>query len=262
MNINHLRQGVGTRLVGSEILYFQTIRSTNDTAHRLIDHGQRKDGCVILAEEQTRGRGLKNKSWRSPKGLGLWLSIILFPQAPPRKLPGLTLTFALSTARAIENHTGIPVKVKWPNDLLADGGKLGGILVEAHSRGEVTKQVVVGIGINVNQTKELFTELRLPEATSLRIQLGREVDREKLLIECLRRWDEDYALFQKEGFAPFRGEWEKRDYFSGRELVILDDKGQRQARAVGLDDSGHLVLEEQGGNRITATPGEIKIKVR
>ena len=146
---------IGTRLIGRYIRWHESLPSTNDVALRLADVGV-PEGTVIVAEEQTAGRGRRGRAWASPRG-GIWLSVILRPGIPVERVPLIALSAAAATAQAIREATGLPARVKWPNDVLVDGKKIVGILAEAGAGGE---WVVVGIGINANIPLDV-----LPQAT-------------------------------------------------------------------------------------------------
>ena len=168
---------------------YETVGSTNTELMALARQGA-AEGTVVLAGQQTAGRGRMGRSFQSPAGLGLWMSVLLRPTCPPERLPPVTALTAAACAGAIREVRGAEVGVKWPNDLVLDGRKLCGILTELESGGEGLA-LVIGIGLNVSQRREDFPPELRETAGSLAMLTGREVPREALagaiLAECRRR---------------------------------------------------------------------------
>src|SRR5260370_36590900 len=170
-----------------KILHYKRLQSTNTTAYRLAEQSA-PEWTVVVADAQTKGRGRRGRRWESPKG-GLWFSILLRPNVPSPKLPLLQFLAAVATRQALENETGVSVKLKWPNDLVLGNAKLGGILIESKTLADRISFAILGIGLNINQSKA-----QLPvEAISLRLVSGKQHDHRLLLRAILDQMRSSYA---------------------------------------------------------------------
>ena len=181
-----------TKVVGRDIRVFEETTSTNDVIEKLARDGV-KEGAVVFAESQTKGRGRLGRKWKSPTRKGLWFSVLLRPDLRPQETTQLTVASATALRRAIKNVTGLSPEIKWPNDLLIGGKKVAGILTEMSAEVDRVRHVILGIGVDVNQDAAEFPlELR-KIATSLKIEAGGEISRAELATEILRELDLDYA---------------------------------------------------------------------
>jgi BirA family transcriptional regulator, biotin operon repressor / biotin---[acetyl-CoA-carboxylase] ligase len=214
---------------------------TESTQSLLLDSSL-PDGAVAATEHQTAGRGRRGRSWEEPPGTSVLCSVLLHPPAT-RNPPELSLVAALAAAQAVEETIDLSVQVKWPNDVMLDRWKISGILAEM--RGE---EVVVGIGINVNQTRGQLA----PPAGSLRTVTGREHDRAALLALMLSRLERAYDAWQAEGLVPLRGEIGARDFLRGRRVTVDGEAGT----AVGINALGQLEVDFDGGRRLIGS-GEV-----
>ena len=238
-----IRSGIVTRRIGQVIHLFHVVDSTNDEAMALAARGA-LEGTVVIADAQERGRGRMGRSWTSPPGVGVYLSVILRPAIPPHDTPSLTLLGAVAVAEAIEEVVGLAAGVKWPNDLIVRGRKVGGILGEVAAETSHLHYVVLGIGINVNQTEAPFEGELRHTATSLRIETGRFVDRTAMirsLCESLDRW---YNCFLSEGLAPIIERLRQRCLTLGQRVVARSGDQQLCGLAVDLDGSGALLIQD------------------
>ena len=238
-----IRSGIVTRRIGQVIHLFHVVDSTNDEAKALAVRGA-LEGTVVIADAQERGRGRMGRSWTSPHGVGVYLSVILRPAIQPHDAPSLTLLGAVAVAEAIEKVTGLAAGVKWPNDLIVRGRKVGGILGEVAAETSHLHYVVLGIGINVNQTEGSFEGELRHTATSLRIEAGRSLDRTALirsLCEALDRW---YDRFLSEGPAPVLERLRRSCLTLGQRVVARSGDQQLCGLAVDLDDSGALLIQD------------------
>ena len=165
-------QGLKTRVFTGPVHHFETLDSTNDLAKELAVQGA-PEGTVVVAEAQTGGRGRLGREWDSPPGVGLYVSLVLRPMLPPMELPQITLTTAVAVVRAVRRVAGVAPGIKWPNDLLLNGKKLGGILTEMETESDRIRHVVVGLGLNVNNPG--FPPELAATATSLTLTAGRSV---------------------------------------------------------------------------------------
>jgi len=238
-----IRSGLATTRMGHTIHLLQTVDSTNDEAAALAARGA-LDGTVVIADAQRRGRGRMGRSWASPGGVGIYLSVILRPAIQPHEAPSLTLLGAVAVAEAIEEVTGLAAGVKWPNDLIVRGRKVGGILGEVAAEVSRLHYVVLGIGVNVNHTEESLGPEMRHIATSLRIEMGHLVDRTAMirsLCETLDRW---YDRFLSEGPAPIIERLRQRCLTLGQRVVARSGDQQLCGLAVDLDHAGALLIRD------------------
>lgn len=250
-----IQERLQTRFVGRKLFVFETIDSTNACAKTLAE-ADTAEGAVVLAEFQTQGKGRLGRPWEAEANENLLFSVILRPSLP-RPLAGLLTFFAsVALARAIEG-TGAPsVECKWPNDVLLDGRKVCGILLENSLKGETIEYSVVGIGLNVNQ--ERFPDFLRDRATSLRIALGRPVDRLDLLARVLLSLERTYEDVRRGDFDAILADWTSRCTMFGREITVAQDNDLVTGKAVGLNEDGGLVLQTPSGPR-TIYAGDISL---
>lgn len=238
-----IRSGIVTRRIGQVIHLLHVVDSTNDEAKALAVRGA-LEGTVVIADAQERGRGRMGRSWTSPRGVGVYFSVILRPAIQPPAAPALSLLGAVAVAEAIEAVAGLAPGVKWPNDLIVRGRKVGGILGEVAAEASHLHYVVLGIGINVNQTEASFEGELRHTATSLRIEAGRLVDRTAMirsLCESLDRW---YNCFLSEGLAPIIERLRQCCLTLGQKVVARSGDQQLCGLAVDLDHAGALVIRD------------------
>ena len=200
-----IKNGLRTRRIGREIRFYPTVDSTNLEAKRLAQQGA-PDGLIVVAEEQGKGRGRLERSFFSPAGKGIWFSVILRPDFLPQEAPKCTLLSAVAVAQAAEDF-GMKGGIKWPNDVLADGRKLVGILTEMSAEMERIHYVIIGTGINVNIAEEDFPEDLRDKATSLSQLKGEEIPRAAFFRAVLEHMDALYDSILREGFASRWGRW-------------------------------------------------------
>lgn len=239
------------------IRYYPRIGSTNTRAKQLAERGA-PDGTVVLADAQSAGRGRQGRPWHSPPGKGLYFSVLLRPpRLEPAALAALPLVAAVSAAGQLRAVTGTPVAVKWPNDLLVDCRKIGGILAEARASGRDLRYAVLGIGLNINHRPGDFPAHLRERATSLHLIHGREFDRTPLLLALLGEITRHCRLFFETGFAPFRPRWEEMSVTLGSAVALHRPGGMLRGQAVGIDDTGALLVEDCRGERHRIIWGEI-----
>jgi BirA family biotin operon repressor/biotin-[acetyl-CoA-carboxylase] ligase len=252
-----LKSGLATKVFGQVIDYHEVVDSTNLRAKILARQGA-PEGTVVLAEQQTQGRGRLGRVWAAKSGIGLWFSLILRPQVGTSELAVVTILTAVAMARAIYQATGIQVQVKWPNDLLYDGAKLVGILAELNGEMDQVRYLIIGIGLNVNHLPEDFPPELAGRATSLRQIKQTPVDRKAVLQHFLVEFEQQYALL---GTGQLSG---IIDYASGhsatlgRQVTVNQGFGRTlTGKAVDLDQDGSLWLETADGKRMRVFSGEI-----
>lgn len=248
-----------TEIIGREIQVFQETTSTNDIVEKMARDGVR-EGAVVFAESQTKGRGRMGRRWVSPPGQGLWFSVLLRPKLRPVAVTQVTILAATAVSRALGEISGLALEIKWPNDLLVRGRKLAGILTELSAEVDSVKHVTLGIGIDVNLTADaLPAELRRI-ATSLRIEAGEEFSRAEVAAAVLRALDVDYGKVLRGDFASVADEWESRCATLGENVTI--DIGDRKVRgrAEDLDDDGALLVRTQHGRLERIIGGDVTVE--
>jgi BirA family biotin operon repressor/biotin-[acetyl-CoA-carboxylase] ligase len=230
-----------TRVIGREIKVFRETTSTNDVAARLA-RGNAVEGTVVFAESQTKGRGRMGRTWLSPAGKGLWFTVLLRPDIPPQQATQLTVAAATALSRAVTLQTGIVPEIKWPNDILIRGRKICGILTEMSAEMDYLKEVLLGIGMDVNLDAADFPPPLRKIATSLKIESGQEVNRSELAVTILRELDRDYERVKNGKFDEIADEWRERCSTLGQQVSI--QVGNRVVRgcAEALDDDGALLV--------------------
>jgi BirA family biotin operon repressor/biotin-[acetyl-CoA-carboxylase] ligase len=223
-----------------KIYRFRTVSSTQDIARELAEDGV-KEG-IVIADMQTKGRGRADRIWHSPSG-GLWLSIILRPKVEPVYCLRLVLILGLAVVRAIRAVTGLNALIKWPNDVVIDGKKVCGILIESETVEDLVKYVIIGVGINVNvKLEELPLNVRA-EATSLSEKLGGNVSNEEVLRALLTEFKALYKLFLR-GETGWINEYREKSCILGRDVNVTNDAGLTICgTAVDVDDYGRLVVK-------------------
>ena len=245
-------------LFGKNIIYHEETRSTNEDAKAAANEGA-PDGTVVVTEFQGTGHGRLSRVWFCPKGEGVLFSVILRPTSfLPQEAPKCTLLAAVAVARAIRG-LGIDVGIKWPNDILADGRKLVGILTEMSAEMERIHYIVIGTGINVNIDADEFSPEIQDTATSLSILAGHAIDRRALLAAILREMESLYAAVQREGFAPVFDAWRELSVTLGQEVRVLGVNETFEGRAKDIDETGALLVETpEGCRRVLA--GDVSIR--
>jgi BirA family transcriptional regulator, biotin operon repressor / biotin---[acetyl-CoA-carboxylase] ligase len=218
-----------------KILHFKRLESTNTTAYRLAEQSA-PDWTVVVADVQTKGRGRGRNKWKSPKG-GLWFSIILRPKLPGSKLPLLQFLTAIATRTALEDETGLGVKLKWPNDLVIGKEKLGGILVESKTLGAQISYAILGVGLNINQDKA-----QLPlGAISLQLASGRQHNIRLLLTTILRQIRSSFDLLDQP--SKLMEEWWRNCVHRPMRVRITDSARAVTGISRGIDENGALLIE-------------------
>ena len=242
-----------TGSIGQQVVCLDSVTSTNDVAKRLAEEGA-PEGTMVLAEEQTAGRGRQKRKWIAPAGSSLLVSYLLRPTLASDQMPLLLMASALAAAAAIEESTGLEVHFKWPNDLLLGGKKAGGILIETGLRGEVLDYAVIGMGLNVNLDVTSFPDIAAT-ATSLSTEMGQEVPRLKVLRSLLVSMEREYKLMG-EGRSP-QPRWVARLAQLGQQVVVQTPWAEERGLLDGIDQMGNLVLRRDDGTKVTITVGDV-----
>jgi BirA family biotin operon repressor/biotin-[acetyl-CoA-carboxylase] ligase len=249
----------GSKVVGRDIRVFEQTNSTNDVAEKLARDGV-KEGVVVFAESQTRGRGRLGRKWISPPRKGLWFSVLLRPDLRPQAATQLTVAAATALLRAIRDQTGLTPEIKWPNDILIKGRKVAGVLTELSAELDHVKHLILGIGVDVNLTASEFpVELR-KVATSLKLEAGRHIHRAELAAAILRELDRDYEHVCDHRFQMIADQWEQHCATLGRRVSIQIGERVLQGHAEALDEDGALLLRTQHGRLERIIGGDVTLQ--
>ncbi len=250
-----LKRQLKGSLFGKHIYHFFKTDSTNRVAFEL-GHAGEPEGAMVLAEEQSAGRGRAGRTWHSERAAGIYLTLLLRPKLAPVQAPLLTMMAGLSAHTAVEAVTGLAVDLKWPNDLIIRGKKAGGILTEMHAEPGMVRFVVVGIGLNVNQ--ERFPGELAGLATSLRQETGKTQSRMELLVRLLREFESDYNRFLREGIAGVIQRFEVvSSYAHGKKVRVTNGTESYVGTTAGLGPEGLLQVEREDGRVVTVIAGDV-----
>lgn len=257
-NQKELETGLKTKYMGHPLFFYQ---ETDTTSNRIreLGLGGAQEGALAVAETQTAGRGRRGRRWEAPAGTGVWMSLLLRPPIAPAAAPTLTLLAGLAVAEALEEVTGLPMEIKWPNDILCNGKKLVGILMEMECEMQEVHFIVLGIGVNVNITD--FPPTLQKTATSLFLEGGRTYSRRQTVHSILEHFEQMYDTFlQDGGFAPFRERYRGKCANIGREARVL---GREEFTAEVLDitpEGELLVRRKDNGREEIVFSGEVSIR--
>lgn len=255
--VEEIRSGLGTRVVGKEVVFLEETDSTNVRAREQGDAGA-PEGTVIIADSQFAGKGRLGRTWESPAGVNLYTSVLLRPVILPRFGTQMTFLSAVAVAAAIEETSGLKATVKWPNDVLLGGKKVAGLLNEMNAETERVNYVILGIGVNLNmQARQFPDDLRYP-ATSVAIEKGAPVSRLAFARSLFRHLDRLYQSYLEQGVSPVLRAWEGLCDVVGKRVSV--DCQSRVLRGVveGLDPDGALLLRTAGGELEKILAGDVK----
>ena len=295
LNLDAIKQSLATTILGRDLIYLPTTKSTNEVATEAARSGA-PEGTVVIAEEQTAGRGRLGRTWLAPAGSSLLFSLLLRPPLPPEQLYLLTMIAATSVVAAVERCTGLSCGVKWPNDVLIGGRKVAGILSEMSLAEGRTTFVVVGIGLNVNTDLSLLGEIA-STATSLSAELGRPTEREPLLCQMLLEFENRYLPMLKpvseavdgkmdvgagdkplpyisrnvgQGLVPcpkacswnqvvFQ-EWRSRLVVLGQRVIVQGGLGAEEGLAEDVERDGSLLVRRDDGTQFRVSAGDVSLR--
>ena len=260
LTVEAVRRQLATDVVGHHLYLFGTVASTNCVLAELAERGA-TEGTVVLAEAQTAGRGRHGAAWFSPDIANLYASVLFHPRIAPRALPLFAPIASLALAEAVWLHGGA-ARIKWPNDVVVDGRKLGGALVHAPVISDRVAYVILGIGINLNVDRaELAAGLGAlaGDATSLREVLGHEVDRNTFTASLLNRLEHWHHTFVRRGPAAIMTAWQARDALKGCRVEVRTSGGVREGRCRGIETDGSLLVEDDAGQQHHILAGAVRV---
>ena len=250
-----LRQHLKGSMFSKKVHHYFRTDSTNRVALDL-GYANEPEGSVVLAEEQTAGRGRAGRSWHSERANGIYVTLLLRPRISPVQAPLLTIMAGLSAHAAMRAQTGLQPDVKWPNDLMLNGKKLGGILTEMHAEITLVRFVIVGIGINVNQEK--FPPELSGVATSLRAETGKSQSRLELLARLLREFETDYNRFLRDGPSSIIERFTQvSSYARGKRVRVSNGSESYVGLTAGLRPEGLLQVQQDDGTLTTVLAGDV-----
>ncbi|NLJ79324.1 MAG: biotin--[acetyl-CoA-carboxylase] ligase [Tissierellia bacterium] len=258
LNYRSIEAYLDTNFVGRNIRHYNSLSSTNVKAKEIAMDVE--EGTVIIAEEQTAGRGRLGRNWISPKGRGIWMSLILKPVIPPAKVARITLIGAAAVNKAL-GDMGIESHIKWPNDIIIDNRKVSGILTEMSCERNMVSYVIMGIGINLDLKDEELSEELAHKAISLREVAEQGIDRKILLAYILNHLEKLYIPFKMDGDISGPIEIARRNsILIGRDVWIRERDMRKKARVLDIDDEGRLMVQYDDGGMGRLASGEISIR--
>jgi len=249
---DEISSGLSTKILGRPIIYLEQTTSTMGAAMDLAVNGS-AEGTMVIAETQTKGKGRLGRSWVSPKGQGLYFSLIFCPKLSVGEVSLMTLMSAVAVCQTVREMTPLEAKIKWPNDILVRGRKLSGILMELNADMDGVKFVILGIGLNIN------TPLKsLPaHAASLKSETRKIYSRVAVLQALLKNLETWYHVFQHQGSKSVLQQWRQWSDTLGRHVRLEDQQGVLEGMAVDVDESGRLLLEDKSGRILRRMTGDV-----
>lgn len=247
-----------TEWVAKEVLYFDTIDSTNTKAQELAEKGY-QSGTLVVADKQESGKGRRGRSWVSPSGTGIFMTLMIKPNINPNNASMLTLVAALAVAKAITSVTGEEALIKWPNDIVVNGKKVCGILTEMNAQFDYINHIVVGIGINVHN--ESFPEEISQMASSLMIEAGgKRFHRAQIIAETMSYFEQYYDTFLKtQDLSALVREYDKLLVNRNKSVRVLDPKEPFDGKAMGITSKGELIVDTWESRKLVSS-GEVSVR--
>lgn len=246
-----------TEWVGGELFYFPVIDSTNTKAKQLAEDGY-PTGTLVVAEQQDAGKGRRGRNWESPRGVSIYMTLMLKPEINPNNASMLTLVAALAVSAAVTELTGRPAGIKWPNDIVMNGKKICGILTEMSAQFDYVNHIVIGIGINVHN--ESFPEEIADMATSLYLETGEHFNRAALIEEVWEQFERYYASFlETEDLSGLVKEYDAHLVNMHQLVKVLDPKEPFEGKAMGITPRGELIVDTWESRKLVSS-GEVSVR--
>ena len=258
LDMNEVKSRLHTDWAGCEVRYFDTLDSTNICAKRMAEEGA-PNGTLVIADKQTAGRGRCGRVWETPKGTAIAMTLLMRPNLRPEKASMLTLVMGMAVTRAVNELYSLNCQIKWPNDVVWEGKKICGILVEMSAEMNAIHYLVIGCGINANMTE--FPEELKEKAISLRMITGAEVDRAQIIQRSLEWLEKYYQKFEETSdMSGLMEEYNQMLVNRGSEVCVLDPCGEYRGRALGINDAGELLVEKEDGTTENVYAGEVSVR--
>lgn len=249
---------IDTEWAGKKVYYFDETDSTNIRIKQLAEEGA-PHGALAVADQQSAGRGRRGRTWESPKGCSIYMSILLRPEISPAAAPMLTLIMALSAAEGLHESTGLDFQIKWPNDIVLNGKKLVGILTEMSTEIDYINYVAIGVGINTNMAE--FPEELREKATSLRIEIGQIIKRSPIIAAVMKHFESNYSLFlETQNMESLREKYNSLLINKDKEVRIMGEKEAFNALAMGINDKGELMVCREDATIEAIFAGEVSVR--
>ena len=255
---HELESRMNTRWAGHPVTFYESLGSTNQQAKSDAENGAAQ-GALVVADMQTAGRGRRGRAWSSPAGTNAYFTLILKPSYKPESASMVTLVMALAVAEGIRSTCGVDAGIKWPNDIVADGRKVCGMLTEMSVEREYIHHVVTGVGINVKR-QEFAPEIAAT-AVSLEELCEKKISRAELIVNVMRAFENYYDVFEREcSLAGLKEQYNSLLVNCGREVRVLDPKGEYQGVSQGINERGELLVELAGGSVQAVYAGEVSVR--
>lgn len=258
ISAEEVKSRLHTDWAGCEVRYFDTLDSTNICAKRMAEEGA-SNGTLVIADKQTAGRGRCGRVWETPKGTAIAMTLLMRPNLRPEKASMLTLVMGMAVTRAVNELYSLNCQIKWPNDVVLEGKKICGILVEMSAEMNAIHYLVIGCGINANMTE--FPEELKEKAISLRMITGAEVDRAQIIQRSLEWLEKYYQKFEETSdMSGLMEEYNQMLVNRGSEVCVLDPCGEYRGKALGINDAGELRVEKEDGTTENVYAGEVSVR--
>ncbi|MCV4230228.1 biotin--[acetyl-CoA-carboxylase] ligase [Virgibacillus sp. LDC1] len=261
LSVEQLTAGMTSQTFGKPLKLLDKTTSTQEDARQLAEEGA-AEGTLVISEEQTGGRGRMGRKFHSPRGKGIWMSLVLRPKQPLHLTQQLTLLTGVAVCRAITKCAGVQTDIKWPNDILFQGKKVCGILLESATEDERVRYCIAGIGISANLKESDFPEELRSVATSIRMAGGATVNRTELIQAIMAEMEVLYELYNEQGFEPIASLWEALSGTVGREVQVQTARDRFSGIATGLNRDGALLVRNQDDELIPVYSGDILFNTR
>lgn len=257
LSIDRIKAGV-KGIMGRKIFFYETIDSTNTAAAALAGEGE-EEGAVVVADSQSKGRGRLGRSWLSPPGVNIYMSILLKPEMVAKDATLITIMAAVGCTIALRKVTGLDITIKWPNDLMVSEKKLGGILTETRVVCKRMEYAITGIGVNVNMDADALPDIVKEAATSIKMETGKSFSRTEVIREVLNEIDDWYNILRKKRYSELLSQWKHLTSTLGRNVQVVLGKETLQGQAESINDEGMLVLRLPSGASRVVQCGDLTL---
>jgi BirA family biotin operon repressor/biotin-[acetyl-CoA-carboxylase] ligase len=247
---------LNTSIIGKKIIHYDETDSTNTRALQFALEGC-PDGTVVTADSQSKGRGREDRIWHSPHGMGIYMSVVLYPRISLKALARITLVAAVAVAQALKSAARVRPEIKWPNDLLLNNRKICGILTELHSLGNEKNAVIIGIGINVNTSADMFPPDIAGIASSIFIETEKKISRQEILKSLIEWLDRCYGIFIQGGFDRILVTWKNYSTIIGRSILLKQNDTTITGTVLDVNKDGGLILQDDRGVTQAIYSGEV-----
>lgn len=243
--------------IGREIFFYEKVGSTNTIAFDLAEKA--KEGTVVIADSQEKGRGRLGRTWISPPGVNIYMSIILRPEIEPKDMTLITIMASVACATALRRATGLDISIKWPNDLMASDKKLGGILTELKTDQKRILFTIIGIGININIELDQFPDDVRKIASSIKNETGKPYSRENIVTEILNEMNKWYIILNTMEKETLLSAWQSLTSTLGRDVMVIVGQETYTGLAEAIDDEGMLILRLPSGELKRVSSGDLTV---